>query len=391
MNLMQSFKLALKGLATSKMRAFLTMLGIIIGVGAVIVIMSLGNGMQKQLLDSFESMGANTLQVSLYGRGSTRGISDEDMYDFYAENTEYFDGMSPMVQVRGMIKEGNTSYTSTITGVGEDYADIKTWEMSSGRFLQYIDIARRQKVCVIGAYLDNEIFGGDSLGKTLKINGEVYQVVGVVEELYDKTSEYGSDNMVLIPYTNAMILAWNGMVSDYIFTSASDDTVDEAKSLIEARLVEAYGNDSAFYVMSMAEVMNELTTVSNTMITVLACIAGISLLVGGIGIMNIMLVSVTERTREIGIRKALGAKRKDIRGQFVIEAGTTSALGGTIGIILGVVLAGVAGNAFGISAIPTAQSILLAFGVSVGIGVLFGFLPANKAAKLNPIDALRYD
>lgn len=391
MGIFQSFKLALKGLATSKMRAFLTMLGIIIGVGAVIVIMSLGNGLQNMMEEQFESLGTNTLTVSLRGRGSTRTISDEEMYQFAEKATDSIKYMSPIVSASGSVKYGNTTYTPTMTGVGEDYTKIKGWEITKGRSLQFIDIERRQPVCVVGAYYASEVFEGDALGEQIRINGNLYTVVGVIEETADKTEENGADNMVLIPYTNAAKISQNATISNYTFMARDDTLVAKAKKAIEARLYEAYEDADAYSVTSMSEMLDDLTKAMNTMVMVLAAIAGISLLVGGIGIMNIMLVSVTERTREIGIRKALGAKRRDIRGQFIIEAGTTSALGGVLGIAFGIVIAQVVGGIFDFTAVPTVSSILLSFGVSVGIGIIFGFLPANKAAKLNPIDALRYD
>lgn len=399
MGFFSSFKLAVKGLATSKMRAFLTMLGIIIGVSAVIIIMSLGNGMQKAMLSSFESLGTNTLSVNLVGRGSTRTVSVDDMYELFEQNTEYFKAMSPTVSVGGTAKYQNETLSSTITGVGEHWLDTKSYEMAQGRFLQYIDIARRQNVCVVGAYLNgSELYNGNALGSTIKINGNNYTIVGVLAEISDAMDENGNDNTIVIPYSNATILSRNANISSYTFTGANEDTIDIAKDTIERFLYKEYGNDNAYLIISMSEMLDELTALTDTFVIVLAAIAAISLLVGGIGIMNIMLVSVTERTREIGIRKALGARQKDIRGQFVIEAATTSAIGGIIGIALGAVLSQMTGDVISnlmssmtIDGTPTITSIAVSFGVSVFIGILFGFLPANKAAKLNPIDALRYD
>ena len=197
--------------------------------------------------------------------------------------------------------------------------------------------------------------------------------------------------MVLIPYSNATKFSRNATISSYVASATSDDTVLDAKDVIEDELYKIFLNDDFYMVISMTEILDIFNEMMDIVVGILTGIAGISLLVGGIGIMNIMLVSVTERTREIGIRKALGAKQRDIKSQFIIEAGTTSALGGVIGIIIGIACAGVAGKAFGITAVPKVDSIALAFGISVGIGIIFGFLPANKAAKLNPIDALRHD
>ena len=233
-------------------------------------------------------------------------------------------------------------------------------------------------------------FPQGAIGNVLKINGYEYTVVGVLAE--DAESEEGSgDDAVFIPYTNGAKLSTMGEPVSYSFSAVSEDTVLKAKNAIQNRLYKAYGDSDAYNILSMTELLKELSTLTGTFVAVLSAIAGISLLVGGIGIMNIMLVSVTERTREIGIRKSVGAKRRDIMAQFVIEAATTSLMGGAVGIGLGAIGAVAAGNLVGMTATPSVSAIVLAAGVSLAIGVLFGFLPANKAAKLNPIDALRYD
>ena len=390
MNFTQSFRLALKSLATSKMRALLTMLGIIIGVAAVIIIISLGDGMNDMINSEFEKMGTNLLQVQIMGRGTSQNITEEEMYALKDENPDCIAAMSPSVSSMATVKQGSETLSATLTGVGEAYIAVKSLELSQGRFIQYIDTARMQNVCVIGSYVNEESFNGAGLGETLSINGNTYTVVGVLAEQADNTS-YGGDNAVYIPYTNATRLNGNAVISQYLFTATSEDTNARAKAVIESKLEQFYGGDDYYLVISMSEMMDMMGNIQGTVMTVLVAIAAISLLVGGIGIMNIMLVSVTERTREIGIRKSLGAKGKDIRRQFIIEAGTTSVLGGVIGIVLGVSLATVAGNIVGITAKASLSSILISTGVSLAVGVLFGYLPANKAAKLNPIDALRYE
>lgn len=394
MNAFQCFALALKSLATSKIRALLTMLGIIIGVAAVIVIMSLGNGLTTEVSDTFESMGTNTITVSIMGRGSSRSISADDMYEMASENSDCIKAITPTVTVMGVARIGSESYSPSITGVGEDYLDIKTWEMDEGRFLNYIDSEKQKRVCVVGAYYNStEAFDGEALGQTVKINGYNFTVVGVLENQTDEwDDEDSSDNMILVPYTTAAkLLSRTASVNSYTILANDEDTVSAAKLVVENTLYKTFSDDSAYTVTSMAELLDEVTGIMDTMVLALALIAGISLLVGGIGIMNIMLVSVAERTREIGIRKALGAKPKHIKMQFVIEAGTTSTIGGIIGIVLGFLFAQVLGNVVGMECVPTATSIIVSFGVSLLIGVVFGFLPANKAAKLNPIDALRND
>ena len=409
MNFGQSFRLALKSLMTSKMRALLTMLGIIIGVGAVIVITSLGNGMQNMMNEQFEKLGANLVQVQLfmYG-GDSRSVDPDDMYELVDKYPQYISGVTPYVSAQLAVRQGSEDFERTsIYGVGETFLNERGATMSGqnlgkGRFISYIDAARYQNVCVIGAYLEEEAFQGDALGKQLSIGGEHFTVIGVLEKNSDM-SEGSGDDIIYLPYTTALRLSGSADASMYMFTSTSKDTAATAKGIIENRLYKTFQSSDYYFVMTSAEMMDAMNAMMGTMMAVLVAIAAISLLVGGIGIMNIMLVSVTERTREIGIRKALGAKRKDIRGQFLIEAGTTSAIGGVLGILVGIGLASLAGSLIGgmmtssmgggstFSAVPNLSSVAVAFGVSVGIGILFGYLPAKKAAALNPIDALRYE
>ena len=409
MNFGQSFRLALKSLMTSKMRALLTMLGIIIGVGAVIVITSLGNGMQNMMNEQFEKLGANLVQVQLfmYG-GDSRSVDPDDMYELVDKYPQYTSGVTPYVSAQLAVRQGSEDFERTsIYGVGETFLNERGATMSGqnlgkGRFISYIDAARYQNVCVIGAYLEEEAFQGDALGKQLSIGGEHFTVIGVLEKNSDM-SEGSGDDIIYLPYTTALRLSGSADASIYMFTSTSKDTAATAKGIIENRLYKTFQSSDYYFVMTSAEMMDAMNAMMGTMMAVLVAIAAISLLVGGIGIMNIMLVSVTERTREIGIRKSLGAKRKDIRGQFIIEAGTTSAIGGVLGILVGIGLASLAGSLIGgmmtssmgggstFSAVPNLSSVAVAFGVSVGIGILFGYLPAKKAAALNPIDALRYE
>ena len=415
MNFTQSFRLAIKSLTTSKMRALLTMLGIIIGVGAVIVILSLGNGLTGMVQQQIDKMGINMIQVQLWETGDVMPDSD-DLYDLVEANPHVLTGVSPYISPNGVVRHGDEKYDRTnVYGVSEImYNSVTNYtmdgeQMAKGRFISYLDVERRENVCVIGAYLEEDAFGGDALGKQLSLNGRTLTVVGVLKRNAELEMLPGSqDDQIYMPYTTAMEIIGSRWAGLYIFTSTSGETADAAKRVIEAYLNEVYRTDDGmynkFYIMTMAEQANQINAMMGVAMGVLVAIAAISLLVGGIGIMNIMLVSVTERTREIGVRKSLGAKRRDIRSQFVIEAGTTSAIGGLLGIAfgwllakgLGMLLGGMLVASMGASGItfnatPTMGAIMLSFGVSVGIGILFGYLPANKAAKLNPIDALRYD
>ena len=391
------------------MRALLTMLGIIIGVGAVIVITSLGNGMQNMMNEQFEKLGANLVQVQLfmYG-GDSRSVDPDDMYELVDKYPQYISGVTPYVSAQLAVRQGSEDFERTsIYGVGETFLNERGATMSGqnlgkGRFISYIDAARYQNVCVIGAYLEEEAFQGDALGKQLSIGGEHFTVIGVLEKNSDMSEGSGVD-IIYLPFTTALRLSGSAEGSIYKLNSTSKDTAATAKGIIENRLYKTFQSSDYYFVMTSAEMMDAMNAMMGTMMAVLVAIAAISLLVGGIGIMNIMLVSVTERTREIGIRKSLGAKRKDIRGQFIIEAGTTSAIGGVLGILVGIGLASLAGSLIGgmmtssmgggstFSAVPNLSSVAVAFGVSVGIGILFGYLPAKKAAALNPIDALRYE
>ena len=396
MSILESLELALKNIVSSKTRTLLTMLGIIIGVAAVIVIVGLGNGLEKYVTDSFSDMGTNTLTVTVMSRGATRTMDVDDMYEIVEENSQYLDLCSPTANMMGYVKIGSETTTSTsILGVSEDYLDIAGVSVDSGRGLQYSDLATRSKVCVIGAYLDRAYFGGNAVGQTLRVGGISLTIVGVLEQQDEDLEEGGSDDCLYLPYTTASRIS--GEVSSYVITMRDEDHMDESVNALESALYDFFESDDYYTVTSMAEMLETMTSMINILVGVLAGIAAISLVVGGIGIMNIMLVSVTERTREIGIRKSLGAKERYIMQQFVIEAACTSALGGIIGILMGdglsiaasQVVTRVMGESLTVA--PTVGSVLMAFGISVGIGILFGYLPAKKAAGLNPIDALHYD
>lgn len=385
--------MAIRSILGNKMRSFLTMLGIIIGVAAVIILVSIVNSYMSTVIESFASMGVNQINISVTNTAS-RSLSEDEMYEFRDENTDLFEYLTPNISVMMPLKNGNDIMSSSVRGYSEDYMGIKDYELYAGRNIAYSDIVGRQKVAVIGYYTATELFGSPdyAVGDRIKVGNTSLKVIGVIErqaEDDDDFEEGGTDDFVWIPYSVAMSMNGSSQISSYIITSRDTDHADECTDALETMLFQIFRDDDLYTVSANSELLDELNSQIAMMSAMLGGIAGISLLVAGVGVMNIMLVSVTERTREIGIRKALGAKRSVIMQQFVIEAAVTSSIGGVIGIVLGSLATGAIGTAMGIEATPTPAAVAVSFGVSVGIGLFFGYMPASRAAKLNPIDALR--
>lgn len=385
----QAFLMAFSSLISNKMRAFLTMLGMIIGVGAVIAMISLMDGMIGYTMGSFSDLGADTISVNFTGKGS-KVLTDEQMYGFLEEHPEDFSDLSPSSTIYMTVRQGDkTMKDQGVSGVSESYAAIQALTTDKGRFLAYADMLSRSKVCVIGTYVCNELFNGaDPVGKKLKFGAEEYTVIGLLKEKGDST-RYSADDCIYAPYTVVGRASGSAEPSGYTLKMANTEQSTEAQQVLEDFLYGFFHDSDCYRVANMAQMLDIMDDMIGVMKNILVGIAGISLLVAGIGIMNIMLVSVSERTREIGIRKSLGARQKDIKKQFVIEAGVLSTIGGGIGIIIGGVATTALGNAIGMSCSPTPSAVAIAFGVSAGIGVLFGYMPAKRAAALNPIDALR--
>ena len=330
--IIETFRQALQNVWSNKLRTFLTMLGIIIGVMAVIVIVGLGNGMTQSMRDSFSALGTNALSIQVWGYGS-RTASVEDVYKIADKNKELISAVSPQIDFSNNTpKVGTTTYRygTSVYGVDEHYAEMKNYTLAQGRGLQYMDIKDNKQVCIIGDYLNRAAYGGNAVGQTIKLGAYKFRIVGVLNaKVTDKNMQQGSDDdCIYLPYTTAMRLSNQSSAKNFVAIMKDESRANEAKAVVESGLHDLLKSDNAYYIYSASEWLEEMNEMINMVIIILTGIASISLLVGGIGIMNIMLVSVTERTREIGIRKALGAKERVILSQFVVEAATTSALGG---------------------------------------------------------------
>ena len=391
MHLFEAVSLAVKNIVSSKTRTILTMLGIIIGVAAVIVIVGLGNGLENYVSDSFSSMGTNTLTVSVSPRGSTRTLDVDGMYEIVKENSQYLEACSPTTDMFGSLKIGSKTLTFTsVKGVSEDYLQINSDSIAQGRGLQYSDMASRGKVCVIGTYLNMTYFGGNGVGQTVRVGGQSLEIVGVLAQKGDTLEEGGTDDRLYLPYSTASRLT--GAISSYVVTMRNEDQAAESKAVLERALQKIFASSDYYTVTSMAEMLETMTSMIRILVVVLAGIAAISLVVGGIGIMNIMLVTVKERTREIGIRKAIGAERRSIIAQFLIEAAVLCGVGGLLGITVGYLGTLVLGKiTFHTILFPDVGITLGSFAISVALGILFGLYPAAKASRLPPVETLRAD
>lgn len=394
MNIGQSFILAVKSLMASKMRSLLTMLGIIIGVSAVILISGMGEGLTAHVEETFTSLGSNIVTVMALRQTETKYV-DMDKLETFAAETEGLKYYAPLVQTSATAKYGLEDASTTVYGTNQDYANIRDRGIASGRNLQFLDVEREQRVCVVGSHVIEEIFGkeisnDELIGECLKINGTSFKIVGILEE--KASSLAGSDDdQILIPYTVAQKIFNVQYVNAFYFTYENGDVSEEVIDKIDRHFYNIYDNADYYFIMDAQSMMEEMYEMLDTITSILVAIAAISLLVGGVGIMNIMLVSVTERTKEIGIRKAIGANKFDVLSQFVIEAVTTSVIGGTIGIILGIFFTNIASMILGIEGKVTFGAVSIAVGVSSLIGILFGYMPAKKAADMHPIDALRHE
>lgn len=383
-------KVAMSSVWNNKMRSFLTMLGIIIGISSVIILVGMGEGTKKKVTEQIEKLGTNLITVNITGN-RTAPISEEELADL--KTKPGIKEIAPALSSGNVnIKAGDVASTTSLEASTPNYASIRKINVSQGRFITQRDIDNRFKVLVIGPETATNIFGNTNVvGKTMYVNGIEFSIVGVLES--QGTSSMGSnDDKIILPLSTAQRLLKNSNIRSFYIEAEDKDKVNEAMSYLQLFLNKKYNNDSrSFRVMNQTSLLETVSATTESMTAMLSGIAAISLLVGGIGIMNIMLVSVIERTREIGIRKAIGAKRRTVLLQFLIEAGTISSLGGIVGVLIGYLGAYLAPKYFGTTIVISGNIVLAAFIFSAAVGIIFGIYPANKASKLNPIDALRFE
>ena len=400
----ESFLMAWASLIANKLRSLLTMLGIIIGVAAVIALVSIGNGVKQDIEDSISSLGSNLLVVMpgaprtpgvRPSQGSMKSLKISD-YEAIAK-LEGVKAASPMTNGSYVVIYQNKNWTTSVAGVNSNFQDVNNWTMTSGRFFSDKNVQNRERVAVVGQTVVKNLFADeDPVGKEIRVKNIPFRVIGVLKSKGNGTMGNDQDDTVLIPYTTSMERVEGIDYLRRVYVVAKDDeSIDRLQADIENLLRVRHNikdtNLDDFNIQNMKSIMETVAQTTGTFTLFLGAVAAISLVVGGIGIMNIMLVSVTERTREIGVRKALGATYSVIVTQFLIEAVVISLMGGFIGIAFGIGASKVIGMVSGMSTIVSVPTIIMSFAFSMAIGLIFGIYPARKAAKLNPIDALHYE
>lgn len=401
----ECFLMAFTALYANKLRSLLTMLGIIIGVGAVIAMVSVGMGVRSNVQESIASLGSNMLIISpgSSNRSGPRGAAGSKTNLKYEDakaiesKVKYIDYVSPMASGNYQIVNGNQNWNTSVQGVTPGYLDIKSLSVQSGSFISQDNMNKRDRVAVIGATVAENLFGTENpVGKKIRVNNQPFRVIGLLESKGQSSMGQDQDDVVIIPLTTAQervlgityVNSINVQVSDAKYM---DQVQEDIETLLRQRHKITAGKEDDFHVRNLTSLMETMTQTTTMITLLLGSVAGISLIVGGIGIMNIMMVSVTERTREIGIRKALGATFSNIMMQFLIESVVIGVIGGIIGIFIGCGLSMAIASFGGFTTVITWAPIVVSFTFSVGIGLLFGILPARKAARLDPIEALRYE
>jgi len=413
MNIIEVARVAVRSLGANKLRSGLTILGMVIGVAAVIALVAAGAGTQAQVTEQFESLGSNLLSISsgamtMRFRGGSMSMETESAESLTNDDVEAItqlassvSAIAPQYSINAQVVYGNKNTQTTVLGVTPDYLTVRDYQVARGRFIDNLDLTNQAKVAVLGATVADDLFGEglvDPLDKTIKINRQNYQIVGILASK-GLGGMQNLDDQVFIPLSTAQIKfggAGTTSLQSINVQVVSADKIELAKAELAAILRASHGlaasQSDDFTVFDQSQMVESVIAVTGTFTVLLGSIAAISLVVGGIGIMNIMLVSVTERTREIGIRKAVGAKRRDILAQFLAEAVVLSLLGGAIGILVGYGAAQVVTPLLGYTrALVTPGSVVMALSVSIGMGLFFGTYPASRAASLHPIEALRYE
>lgn len=406
MNLANLLKIAIKALGNNKMRCFLTMLGIIIGVASVIAMLAIGQGSKQSIKEQISEMGSNMIMIHP-GTEQRSGVrqSSDDMQsvkpaDFTAlrDNTSFIAAISPSVNSGGQFINGANNYPSTIYGVNQDYLEIRRLTVEDGSMFNDRDVLSAAKVCIVGKTVVDNLFpdGSSPVGKVVRFNKIPFTIVGVLKSKGYNSMGMDQDDVVLAPYTTIMkrVLAIDyiqGIFASAITEEATEDAIAEITEILRRNHKLKETDEDDFTIRSQQELSSMMSSTSDMMTILLACIAGISLLVGGIGIMNIMYVSVTERTREIGLRMSIGARGRDILAQFLIEAVIISVTGGIIGVIIGAGSAFIIKFALNWPVVIELYSVVLSFAVCTITGIFFGWYPAKKASNLDPIEAIRYE
>lgn len=388
LGILQSIKMALRSIMGNKLRSALTMLGMIIGVSSVIILVSIAEGSAQNVTSQINQLGTNLLTINTFG-------TDVALSDGKIDELSKLNGVkavAPVIQGRVNVKKDRTASQVSLTGTNAAYSTVRDVLVSQGRFITDLDIEYRQKIAVIGADTAATFFGMENpVGQYLQIEGTSFKVVGVLASKGSSLGQSG-DNVVIVPLSTGQRLVKSTTINQVFLQGKSENQMDFVMNEVEIKMASFFPSKSDSYsVMNQKDLMDTMSSVSNTMTMMLGGIASISLLVGGIGIMNIMLVSVSERTKEIGIRKAIGAKRRDVLLQFLIEAVVLSGVGGIIGILAGIGLGEILSSLLSLTVSFTSTVILSSFLFSLAVGVIFGVFPANKASKLNPIQALRYE
>ncbi len=400
-------KVAFKSIVKNKMRTLLTMLGIIIGVAAVIAMVALGKGAEKRIQDQIASMGTNLLTIfpgSMQSRGVRFGPDSGvqltlDDVERIRRNAALAVAVSPMVRSGAQIIGGSGNWSTSVWGVSEQYLEIRDWPLSAGEFFSNADVRAQNKVCVVGQTIVKNLFASeDPVGQQLRVRNVPFRIIGVLKEKGQGAFGQDQDDLLIAPYSTVLYRLSGGghaHIHQILVRATSLEQMEQAQAELISIMREAHkipeGADDDFTVRNQTDIAATAQETSSVLTMLLASIAGISLLVGGIGIMNIMLVSVTERTHEIGIRMAIGARSRDILVQFLIEAVVLSLSGGLIGVLLGFLVTWVLNLTTEWNTVIVPANVLLSFGFAGAVGIFFGYYPARKAAALNPIEALRYE